>query len=195
MTATFARRSRSQLRDEILDAAADAVSSGGWQFLQMQVVAAQVGISRQTLYNRFAGKSDLAQALILRTTERVLDDVESLLVGANDMRTGWAAAVLHVLRSAESDPVLSSALVGAASGDFLPLLTSDGTEVIDNATARLTAAVQRRWPDQPVRATTLAAEATVRLALSHIVRPGGDLDQTADDIAELATRYLTHPAA
>jgi hypothetical protein len=48
-----------------------------------------------------------------------------------------------------------------------------------------------RWPDRSQRDTKLAAEATVRLALSHIVRPSGDTAQAARDIAELATGYLS----
>ncbi len=191
MTATFTERVRSQLRDEVLDAASDAVFAGGWQSLRMQAVADQVGISRRTLYYEFGNKSRLAEALILRITERFLDDVEAALIGAEDLHAGWAAAVLSALRTAASDPVLSTVLTGAASGDFLPLLTSEGTQVIDYASTRMSNAARRRWPELPSRDTTLAAEATVRLALSHIVRPSGDIERAADDIAELGAGYLT----
>lgn len=195
VTTTFTERVRSQLRDEVLDAASASVSDGGWAALRMQAVADQVGISRRTLYYEFGNKARLAEALVLRITERFLDGVEAALTSADDLSTGWTAAVLSALRAAELDPVLSTVLTGSAREDFLPLLTSEGTQVIDYATRRMSRAARNRWPELPSRATTLAAEATVRLALSHIVRPGTGTEQAARDIAELATGYLTHSPA
>jgi AcrR family transcriptional regulator len=190
MTATFVERVRSQMRDEVLDAASAVVSAGGWKALRMQAIADQVGISRRTLYNEFGTKARLAEALVLRITQRFLDGVETHLVDAPDLATGWASAVLSTLRAAQSDPVLSTVLTGSASDDFLPLLTSEGTQVIDYASARMGDAALRRWPDLPRHQTALAAEATVRLALSHIVRPGATLEESARTIAELAVGYL-----
>jgi AcrR family transcriptional regulator len=190
VSSTFAERVRSQMRDEVLDAATAMVAGGGWQALRMQAIADQVGVSRRTLYNEFGTKSLLAEALILRVSQRILDDVESRLLSATDLLGGWEASVLSALRTAQVDPVLSTALAGAASGDFLPLLTSEGTPVIEYATGRMVQAARTRWPELPPRQTALAAEASVRLALSHIVRPGTTIEDSARDIAELAVGYL-----
>ena len=116
-----------------------------------------------------------------------------MLTGAPELAQGWEHAVLSALRSAASDPLLSTVLTGTDSEEFLPILTSQGTAVIDYATDRMATAARTRWPELPHRATRLAAEATVRLALSHIVRPGPDPETAAHDIAELATGYLNHP--
>lgn len=192
MTATFSERVRAQLREELLDAAAAAVAAGGWQSLRMQAIADQVGTSRRTVYNEFGNKARLAEALVLRITQRFLAQVEAEFGAAGELTAGWEAAVLSALRAAAADPVLSAVLTGSASEDFLPLLTSEGTQVIDYATARMSTAVLARWPELPARQTSLAAQATVRLALSHIVRPAGDPTQAARDIAELTTGYLAH---
>jgi AcrR family transcriptional regulator len=192
MSATFTERVRVQLRDELLDAAAAEVSEGGWRGLRMQAIAEQVGVSRRTVYNEFGSKASLAEALILRVTARFLNDVRSVLTAATELRAGWEQATLSALRAAASDPLLTSALTGDASVDFLPLLTSEGTAVIDYATERMTAATLERWPELPPRQTRLAAKATVRLALSHIVRPGDSIEQAAAEVAELATGYLSH---
>jgi AcrR family transcriptional regulator len=192
MTSTFSERTRRRLRDEVLDAASKIVSADGWQALRMQAIADQVGVSRGTLYNEFGGKPGLAEALIRRITERFLDGVQTALREAADLRAGWEGAVLHALRAAEEDPVLSTVLTGSASHEFLPLLTSEGTQIIDYATERMSKAALSRWPRLPPRDTALAAEASVRLALSHIVRPSGDTARAASDIAELAARYLAH---
>jgi AcrR family transcriptional regulator len=190
MSSTFAERVRSQMRDEVLDAASEVVATGGWQALRMQGIADQVGVSRRTLYNEFGTKTLLAEALVLRVTRRILDDVESCLVSATDLVSGWEAGALTTLRTAQSDPVLSTVLTRSASGDFLPLLTSHGTPVIAYATTHMSDAVLRRWPTLPPRQTMLAAEATVRLTISYIVRPGPTIEGAARDIAELATGYL-----
>lgn len=193
VSTTFAERIRSQMRDEVLDAASAVVAADGWQALRMQAIADQVGISRRTLYNEFGTKALLAEALVLRIIQRFLDDVVACVVSATDLRGGWEAAVLSALRSAQADPVLSTVLTGAASEDFLPLLTSEGTPVIEYSTQRALGAVLHRWPELPPERTALAAEASVRLALSHIVRPGPTIEGAARDIAELAIGYLDHP--
>jgi AcrR family transcriptional regulator len=189
MSSTFAERARAQLRDEVLDAAASAVGADGWPGLRMQVIADRVGISRRTLYNEFGSKLLLAETLVLRTTRRILDDVQAHLAGAADLRGGWEASVRSALETARADPVLATVLTGDA-GAVLPLLTSEGTPVIEYATERMIEGVWRRWPELPRHRVALAAEATVRLALSHIVRPGRSIEVTARDVAELAVGYL-----
>ncbi|MBC3191093.1 TetR/AcrR family transcriptional regulator [Pseudonocardia sp. C8] len=190
MTATFGERVRAQLREELIDAAAGMVVDGGWQQLRMQAIAERVGVSRRTVYNEFGTKARLAEALIMRVTERFLDDVHAVLVATPDLTTSWHDAVHCALRAADEDPLLGTVLAGVDSAEFLPLLTSEGGAVIERATHRLTRAARERWPDLPERPTRLAAEATVRLTLSHIVRPGAGIERAATDIAELATGYL-----
>jgi AcrR family transcriptional regulator len=178
------------MREEVLDAAAAAVGAGGWQALRMQAIADEVGISRRTLYNEFGTKLLLAEALVLRVSAKIMDDVQNCLASAPDLRSGWEGSVLTALRTAQADPVLRTVLTGTASGEFLPLLTSEGTPVIEYASTRMIEGALRRWPDLPARETALAVEATVRLALSHIVRPGPTIEGSASDVAELATGYL-----
>ncbi|HZZ51934.1 MAG TPA: TetR family transcriptional regulator [Pseudonocardia sp.] len=190
MSATFTERVRAQLREELLDAAATAVLAGGWQRLRMQAIADQVGVSRRTVYNEFGNKPLLAEALVLRVTERFLADVQATMIEAADLVIGWERAVLSALRAAASDPLLNTVLAGTDSVEFLPVLTSQGTAVIDYATDQMASAARQRWPELTEHSTRLAAEATVRLALSHIVRPGPSPEAAARDIAELATGYL-----
>lgn len=188
---SFGERVRGQLRAELLAAAAAIVVEGGWQRLRMQVIADEVGVSRRTVYNEFGTKARLAEALILQVTERFLDDVERVLLTAPDLRSGWHDAVLSALGAAQADRLLVTVLTGVERADFLPLLTSEGTAVIEHASVRMADTTLRRWPELPTGPTRLAAEATVRLALSHIVRPGPGVPDAARDIAELAVGYLS----
>lgn len=190
MTSTFAERARTQMREEVLDAASRAVGDGGWPALRMQAIADQVGVSRRTLYNEFGTKALLAEALVLRVTRRILDDVTAHLSSATDLVSGWEAGVLSALRTAQTDPVLATVVTGSASGEFLPLLTTHGTPVIEYATVHMGEAARRRWPELSAHRTRLAVEASVRLAISYIVRPGTTIEASARDIAELAAGYL-----
>lgn len=190
MTATFTDRVRAQLRAEVLDAAAAEIAAGGWPRLRMQAVADQVGVSRRTLYNEFGSKPHLAAALVERSVDRLGETVVRTFDHAADLPTGWHDAVLAVLDDADRDPVLGAVLTETSSPDFLPLLTSAGRPAIDQATAGMCAAARRRWPHLPEDRTRLAAHATVRLVISHFLRPGPSYGHAAREISELVTGYL-----
>lgn len=190
MSTSFTERVRAQMRDEVLDAAAASVVDGGWQRLRMQSVAEQVGVSRRTLYNEFGSKPQLARALVERSTESLSATVRGAFERADDPTSGWRDAVLAVLRDADTDPVLSAVLTDAAGPDFLPLLTSEGSHAIEYSTRQLAENALARWPDLEPRRTGRAAHATVRLVISHFLRPAGSREDAADEIAEVVLGYL-----
>ena len=104
----------------MLDVAAAEVVARGWKGLQMQTVAAHVGVSRQTLYNAFTNKHGLARALVLRLTERFLDGVEHALTSRDEVYDRWLAAIRYTLDTAAADPLLTAVLTGDASAEFPP---------------------------------------------------------------------------
>ena len=57
------------LRTSILDAAWDAAAKTDWNNVRVVDIAETVGVSRQTIYNEFGTKEDLAQALFNREVE------------------------------------------------------------------------------------------------------------------------------
>lgn len=64
MTNTLRERRKQQLRDEIVHAAQQLMSEKGYAAMSMDEVAAQVGISKPTLYTHFETKDDLIVAAI-----------------------------------------------------------------------------------------------------------------------------------
>src|ERR1700742_4274016 len=83
------RRKRGSLSpDVILDAAEAICASDGYAALSMRAVAARLGATPMALYNHFATKEDLVNAL--------LDRVLSRFVPAEDLK-GFARAHLKVL--------------------------------------------------------------------------------------------------
>jgi AcrR family transcriptional regulator len=60
---SFAERTKRRLRDELLDAAYEAIVSGGYDGLRMAEVGRRIGVSRQTVYNEFGDKWGVLQAV------------------------------------------------------------------------------------------------------------------------------------
>ena len=105
---SYAEKVRILLRDSLLDAAAEALTERRWSSVRMADVAAAVGVSRQTVYNEFGSKDDLARALLLRESSRFLAQVEAALDDhPQDPVGGLAAAIEVFLRLAESEPLLT----------------------------------------------------------------------------------------
>ena len=195
MAGEFATRTRERLRHEVLDAAEELVLARGWRGLRMQAIAARVGVSRQTVYNEFVNKDRLARALALRLADRMLDGVDTALLTGDDLRSAWSAAARQCLRAASEDPLLKAMLSGedGSSADFLPLLTSDAG-VVTLARRRIAATVCRRWPALDPDRVAVAAEAAIRLVISHIVLPLHPAEEVAEQTSWLVSGFLG-PAA
>ena len=176
--------------ESALAVAGEEVAAHGWDGLQMQTVASRVGVSRQTLYNAFTNKRGLAQALVLRLTERFLAGVEHALTNGDDIYGQWRAAMLYALDTAAADPLLKVVLTAEGRDDLLPLLTSDAGTVISVARERLAAAVRTARPDLDPVTAAHAAETATRLAISHIVLPLHPNDEVATLIATFIHRYI-----
>ncbi|GAA1856111.1 TetR family transcriptional regulator [Pseudonocardia ailaonensis] len=177
---TFAERARARLREEALDAAAALVVAGRFS---MRDLAQRVGVSRQTLYSEFGDRRGVTSALVLRATERFLDEIEQALAGESDLHAAWMAAVGAALRRAEEDPLLKALLTEGVLGS--------GSEPIVRAATDRAAAYLRRWPEIDEATARLAAETAARLTVSHIVLPLGPADRAARDVATVVTAVLT----
>ncbi|MEO6702983.1 MAG: TetR/AcrR family transcriptional regulator, partial [Jatrophihabitantaceae bacterium] len=115
VTLSYAEKVRILLRDSLLDAAAEALTERSWSAVRMADIAAAVGVSRQTVYNEFGGKDELARALLLRESARFLAEVEGALDDhPQDPVGGLAAAIEVFLRLAESEPLLRAILGGGS---------------------------------------------------------------------------------
>jgi AcrR family transcriptional regulator len=77
MTHSLRQRRRQMLEAEILEAAREILSERGYAAMAMDELAAQVGISKPTLYSHFATKDDIVVATIVREMERFLALIES----------------------------------------------------------------------------------------------------------------------
>ncbi|WP_410569521.1 TetR/AcrR family transcriptional regulator [Amycolatopsis sp. cmx-4-61] len=182
-------------REKLLDAAAELIAGDGWAAVTMGKLAAHVGVSRQTVYNELGSKAELAEALLLRETERFAERVAEV-VAAHPGRPvdGVTAAFRGTLEAARTNPLLLLALGCPKGGrdDFLPLLTTRPEGVLGRSVDAVAALFARCYPEVGLTPSewTVAVEAMVRLLLSHLVQPSGSVAQASGRMRWVIGRML-----
>ncbi|WDZ87437.1 TetR/AcrR family transcriptional regulator [Micromonospora cathayae] len=185
---------RQRLRDVIVDAARAQTVAVGWDSVRMGGVARAAGVSRQTVYNEFGSRAGLAEALARREVDRFVGAVRAVLRRHDDdVPAGAYAAIAHTLTEAADNPLIKAILSGPRGGsdELLPYLTTRAELVLAEAAGAVREWAAGRLPDADPAALAFAADAVVRLVVSHIVLPSASPERTAHALAELAVRLLS----
>lgn len=181
------------LRDRLLEAAVQIMTTSGWGRVTMARLADDVGVSRQTVYNEIGTKNDLAEAMVMRELDRFLAGVtRSFDENPDDLIGAIRGSAQRVLEYAE-DNALLHAVVSATHGadtELLPLLTTHSEYLLEGA--KFVVAERVASYDVPLPEGRLEAsiDMVVRLVLSHVMQPSATPARTADDIAWIAERVL-----
>lgn len=178
------------VREALLDSAYDAALTGDWDRVRMADVATAASVSRQTLYNEFGSKDQLASALTLREATRFLEVIETSVESAATPGEAVRAAVVEALRAANDNPLIKAALTGAHSSELLPFLTTRSDATIHLADDRFAAGMLARFPELDRVGVAAAADVVVRLTISHLVSPGAVAEDVADSIERLVSPLL-----
>lgn len=112
--AVSTRRSRTSTRrrDAILDATLTAAAAGGYEAVQMRVVAEQVGIAVGTLYRYFPSKTHLLVSALTREFQRLDASCDwSAIAATPQQRLEMLTARLH--DDWQRDPQLTEAMTRA----------------------------------------------------------------------------------
>lgn len=111
------KRSRGELRLEILNAVRVALRAGSYETLTMEQVAARAAISRRTLYNLFTDKDELyrssCELLVKNISEKVADEIPEKMSAADGMRFFVEACMEVYNNNAAVDLILSVVRDGA----------------------------------------------------------------------------------
>jgi AcrR family transcriptional regulator len=190
--ARYQAAARTLLRDTLLDAAGELMDEAPWSEISMAAIAAQAGVSRQTLYNEFGSRDDFAQAYVLREADRFLNTVESAFAEHADNPTEALRVGFRVfLEETENNPMVRNIIIREPGADELfSLFTTRGGPVVELATARLAEKISELWPEADTRQVRMFASALVRLGISHAGLPEGTPAQAADDVAEMLEPFM-----
>ncbi len=176
---------RTLLRDRLLDAAASVFATDGWRRLTMAKVAERAGVSRQTVYNEFGNKQQLAEQLVHRELDQFLDTVQLAFSAEATVNDAVHAAVLAALELAAKNDLLVAVLEGGHSGDtdLLPFIFQSA-DLVQRATDFVYALFRQHHPDvlDLDERTDTAMESLVRLVLSHVSQPTHSPAETAREL-------------
>jgi AcrR family transcriptional regulator len=183
--------SRALLRERVLDAVHALLEEATWSEVSMAEVAKRAGTSRQTLYNAFGGRRDLAHAYIAREVDRFLAIVASVVAErAPDAHACLASALEIFLAAAGSHPLVRAISIAEGGDELLAMLTTRGAPAIAEVPARLAALLGEHWPELAQGDAHLVAERLVRLAISHAGMPSGSPARTAADVGRVLGPFL-----
>lgn len=185
----YAVAARELLHATIFDAVSAQLRDRSWSEVSMASVAAAAGVSRQTLYNAFGSRQDLARAYVMREVDAFLADVEAAVAsGGEDIAVAVAAAYELFLAAAAEHPLVRTIVTGDGDDELLPLVTTHGQPVLLRATERLESVLLETWPALDPAEAGVMAEAVVRLAISHVVLPAPSTRLDGAAVARLLAR-------
>jgi AcrR family transcriptional regulator len=175
----------------VLDAVGRLASERAWSDVTMAEIALSAGVSRQTLYNTFGSRQDLAQAYVMREAERFVEAVsDAVRSRPDDPRAALRGALEIFLSAAETHPLIKAVASGRGGEEFLPLITTRGGPLVDEVTEQLTQLILETWPGLPRGDAHLISDCLIRLAISHAALPAGAPARTARDLARVLGPYL-----
>jgi AcrR family transcriptional regulator len=187
----YQQAARELLRETLFGAARDELERRAWSEITMSDIASAAGVSRQTLYKEFGSRDEFGLAFVIHEGERFLDAVDAaVLEHRDDPRAAIGAALELFLRTAGEDPLIRILLSDDGTGGMLPFVTTQGTPVVEWATARLFATIEQGWPQAAAADIRLLSESLVRLAISYITTPSAAPETTAAAVAKLLGPFI-----
>ena len=182
----YAELSRGLLRDHVLDAVGELLSDRPWAKVTMADVSERAGVSRQTVYNAFGTRNELAQAYLGREANRFLAAVDvAVREHAAEPREALESALNVFLSAAAEHPLVRAITSTDGSEELLRLVTTRGGPLVDLATEHLTELLVKTWPSLERTDAAPVGDALVRLAISYAALPAGEPAETAKITAQL----------
>ncbi|WP_370290809.1 TetR family transcriptional regulator [Nocardioides sp.] len=179
---------RGELRDAVLDAAREVALASGWRSVRMGALAAQAGVSRQTLHAEFGTKAQVASDLVHREIAQLLAGISAALESApHDPPAAIREAAAYTLSAMEQNPLLQIVIGGGGDEDLLALLTTRGDWILREATQVLRDWARRHLPTLDQERVEQWAEPVVRLTLSHGLTPTRPLPDAVEQLAHVAS--------
>jgi TetR/AcrR family transcriptional regulator, repressor for uid operon len=177
----------------ILDAAYELFCHIGIQRSTMEDVARRAGVSRITVYRRFATKSALVDQLVRREIRRYFDqfriDIERAETAADRVVLGFVSS----LRAFRHNPLIGG-LMAADPDALLPSTIGDGGRTLASVREFVAGQLRREQDAGNVSGEVdvdIVAELMVRVCSSFLVIPSHIIDLDDDEqLGHLARQFL-----
>ncbi|MEB3071342.1 TetR family transcriptional regulator AlkX [[Mycobacterium] vasticus] len=184
----YAEASRALLRDSVLDAMRELLTTRDWSSITLAAVAEAAGVSRQTIYNEFGSRQGLAQGYAVRLADRLVNAVDDAINGnVGDIHAAFLEGFRAFFTESAADPLVISLLTGAAKADLLQIITTDSGPIITRCSQQLTSSFMHSWVRASDEDAGILARAVVRLAMSYVSMPPEADHDVAADLARLFT--------
>jgi TetR/AcrR family transcriptional repressor of uid operon len=168
------------LFDRVAAAALDEFAEHGIRRTSMEDVARRAGVSRMTVFRRFASKQHLVEVVIAREVQRGMQELDLLWEGAETLEDRLVAGFEFAGRYVSGHPLFDR-LLRSEPDVLLPSLTLDGGPVLE--LYRSLIANRLKAEVNAGRAATSdldgVAEVIARLAISLLLTRDGTI--TLDD--------------
>lgn len=153
---------RSVAAERIHAGAAELIAREGFDAFSIDALAEQIPCSRATIYRYAGGKSEIRDAVLTRTAERILDSIRA---GINELQGSQRviSAIMLALRLLRSDPLgrlMIGSISGARSGSWIT-----ESAIVDGFAAEMIGLAE---PDPD------AAQWLIRVFLSMVFWPAED---------------------
>ncbi len=176
--------------EAILDAALVEFDRHGIRRVALDDVARRAGVSRTTIYRRFANKDDLVSAVVDRENARLFADIAEDLKAARPQSNYYVEAFTQAILRGRKHRVLNRMVLDE------PALTLElARKHYGAAVQRIEAALQVIFPPGFAerigpQAVHALADTIWRYAMMVLLLPSAEPLETADDIRAFATRHF-----
>ena len=168
------------LFDRVAAAALDEFAEHGIRRTSMEDVARRAGVSRMTVFRRFASKQRLVEIVIAREVHRGMQELDLLWEGAETLEDRLVAGFEFAGRYVSGHPLFDR-LLRSEPDVLLPPLTLDGGPVLELYRSLIAQRLQAEVNAGRAASTDIdgVAEVTARLAISLLLTRDGII--TLDD--------------
>lgn len=168
------------LFDRVAAAGLDEFAEHGIRRTSMEDIARRAGVSRMTVFRRFASKQRLVEVVIAREVHRGMQELDLLWEGAETLEDRLVAGFEFAGRYVRGHPLFDR-LLRSEPDVLLPPLTLDGGPVLELYRSLIANRLQAEVNAGRAATTDLdgVAEVIARLAISLLLTRDGTI--TLDD--------------
>lgn len=177
-----------EARQRIIDATAGLIDRHGVAKTTLSDVAAELGVTRQTVYRHLGNVSEIVSAVAARGAEDFVDRLVSHLEGSRSPAEAVVEGILFCLHTVPDDPRLNLLLQLGDTATFSRAATSPLMLEYGSAMLRR---FPVEWADAGVCDTDLdgLAEMIMRLLIS-LLDSSTEIPRPEDEVRQLLERWL-----